>query len=76
MANTDLMFYFLGTKVWQTKSGILIIEEVCMRYLEEVCEMDSCKPILTLAEERLKLVKDSSGDLVDVTIYKRLVESL
>ena len=38
--------------------------------------MESCNPTLTLKEERLKLVKDGSGDLVDLINFKRLVESL
>ena len=38
--------------------------------------MNSCKPILTLVEERLQLVKDRIGDLVDTTTYRRLVGSL
>ncbi|KAJ8750631.1 hypothetical protein K2173_015812 [Erythroxylum novogranatense] len=38
--------------------------------------MDACKPILTPVEERLKLVKDGSGDLVNATNFKRLIRSL
>ncbi|KAJ8769022.1 hypothetical protein K2173_024018 [Erythroxylum novogranatense] len=38
--------------------------------------MDACKPILTPVQERLKLVKGGSGDLVDATNFKRLIESL
>ena len=38
--------------------------------------MESCKPILTPIEDKLKLVKDDSDDLVDATNYKRLVGSL
>ncbi|KAJ8770292.1 hypothetical protein K2173_013008 [Erythroxylum novogranatense] len=38
--------------------------------------MDACKPILTPVKERLKLVKDGSGDLVNATNFRRLIRSL
>ena len=38
--------------------------------------MEACKPMLTPVEERLKLTKEGSGDLVDATKFRRLVGSL
>jgi len=35
--------------------------------------MEACKPILTPVEERLKLMKDGGGELVDVTNFRMLV---
>ncbi|TXG65824.1 hypothetical protein EZV62_007099 [Acer yangbiense] len=39
-------------------------------------KMEGCKSILTPVEERLKLVKDVSSELVYATIFQRLVGSL
>ncbi|XP_021600650.1 uncharacterized mitochondrial protein AtMg00810-like [Manihot esculenta] len=38
--------------------------------------MEICKPMLTPIKERLKLIKDGSGDFVDATNFRRLVRSL
>ena len=38
--------------------------------------MESCKPMLTPVEERLKLEKESGDDLVNSTNFRRLVGSL
>ncbi|XP_026451141.1 uncharacterized protein LOC113351353 [Papaver somniferum] len=38
--------------------------------------MDNCNPILTPVEERLKLTKDGSGELVNSTDFKGLVGCL
>ena len=37
--------------------------------------MESCLPILTSIEERLKLEKDRSCELVDPTNFRRMIES-
>lgn len=39
-------------------------------------KIESCNPILTLMEERLKLVKDASSELIDATNFKIMVGSL
>nr|XP_016514923.1 PREDICTED: uncharacterized mitochondrial protein AtMg00810-like [Nicotiana tabacum] len=38
--------------------------------------MDRTKPISTLVEEKLKLVRDGTGDFVDATYFRKLVGSL
>ena len=38
--------------------------------------MEACKPMLTPVEERLKLVKDDSGNVVDATMFRGLIGSL
>lgn len=38
--------------------------------------MDKAKPILTPVEEKLKLVRDGTGDFVDATYFRKLVGSL
>ena len=70
------MSYFLGIEVKQTDVCIFISQK---KYDSDVLKkfmMESCKPILTPVEDRLKLVKDGNDDLVDATNYKRLVGSL
>ncbi|KAF2301565.1 hypothetical protein GH714_026406 [Hevea brasiliensis] len=73
MTDMGLMSYFLGIEVKQTNGSIFISQG---RYAQDVLKkfkLKACKPILTPVEERLKLVKDGSGDLVDATNFRRLV---
>ena len=64
------MSYFLGIEVKQTDVCIFISQK---KYDSDVLKkfmMESCKPILTPVEDRLKLVKDGNDDLVDATNIK------
>ncbi|KAK2980493.1 hypothetical protein RJ640_007749 [Escallonia rubra] len=76
MTDIESMSYFLGIEVKQTDKGIFILQK---KYAEDILKkykMKACKPILTLVEERLKLVKDGSGGLVNATNFRRLVGSV
>ncbi|KAK3040317.1 hypothetical protein RJ639_029371 [Escallonia herrerae] len=76
MTHIELMSYFLGIEVKQTDKGIFISQK---KYAEDILKkfkMEAYNPILIPVEERLKLVKYGSGDLVNVINFRRLVGSL
>ncbi|XP_026400076.1 uncharacterized protein LOC113295966 [Papaver somniferum] len=70
MTDLGLMPYFLVIEVQQTERGIFINQQ---RYADRILKrfkMDNCNPILTPVQERLKLKKYGSGELVNPTDYK------
>ncbi|KAK2975123.1 hypothetical protein RJ640_024698 [Escallonia rubra] len=76
MTDIGLMYYFLGIEVKQTNRGIFISQKKYAGDILKKFKMEACNPILIPVEERLKLVKDGSGDLVNATNFTRLVGSL
>ena len=76
MTDMGLMSYFLGIEVKQTDEGILISQKKYAVDVLKKLKMESCKPMLTPVEERLKLERESGGDLVNSTNFRRLVGSL
>ncbi|XP_050896111.1 secreted RxLR effector protein 161 [Lathyrus oleraceus] len=71
-----LMSYFLGIKVKQTDEGIFISQKKYAKNMLKKFKIESCKLMLTPVEERLKLERESGGDLVNSTNFRRLVGSL
>ncbi|XP_019229122.1 PREDICTED: uncharacterized protein LOC109210203 [Nicotiana attenuata] len=76
MADLGSMSYFHGIEVSQLDNGIFISQkkyagDILMRF-----NMDKAKLILTLIEEKLKLVRDGTSNFVDPTYFKKLVGSL
>jgi len=76
MTDLGLMSYFLGIEVTQTDGEIFISQKKYAGDILKKFKMESSIPILTPIEERLKLGKDGSGDLVNPTYFKQLVASL
>ncbi|KAK2979582.1 hypothetical protein RJ640_020074 [Escallonia rubra] len=76
MIDIGLMSYFLGIEVKQTNKGVFISQKKYAGDILRKFKMEACNPILIPVEERLKLVKDGSGDLVNATNFRRLVGSL
>lgn len=76
MTYMGLMLYFFSIKINQTDKGIFISQKKYTGDILKKFKMEACKPILTPAEERLKLAKDGSGDLVDATNFRRLIGNL
>ncbi|XP_026377667.1 uncharacterized protein LOC113271960 [Papaver somniferum] len=76
MTHLGIMSYFLGIEVQQTERGIFINQ---LRYAKGILKrfkMDNCNPILTPVDERLKLTREGSGELVNSTDFKGLVGCL
>lgn len=76
MTNLDLMRYFLGIQVWQSKGEIFIYQE---KYLEDLLKrsnMSKCKLVTTPIALNEKLQLKNGYKKVDATIYRSLVSSL
>jgi hypothetical protein len=76
MKDLGLMHYFLGLEVWQRLDEIFLYQG---KYIVEILQrlgMMDCKSMATLVVMNLKLLSDSSSDLVDPTMYRQLIGSL
>jgi hypothetical protein len=76
MKDLGLMHYFLGLEVWQRSDEIFLSQG---KYIVEILQrfgMMDCKSMATPMMINLKLLSDSSSDLVDPTMYRQLIGSL
>jgi hypothetical protein len=70
MKDLGLMHYFLGLEVWQSLERIFLNQG---KYTVEILKrfnMLECKSMNTLMEAKLKLLVDTSSDLIDATLYR------
>ena len=70
------MHYFLGLEVWQSLEKIFLNQgkypvEILKRF-----DMLECKSMNTPMETKLKLMVDTSSELIDVMMYRRIIGSL
>jgi hypothetical protein len=71
-----LMHYFLGLKVFQSLEKIFLNQG---KYIVEILKRFDkleCKSMNTPMETKLKLLVDTSSELVDATMYKQIIGSL
>jgi hypothetical protein len=76
MKDLGLMHYFLGLEVWQSPERIFLNQG---KYTVEILkrfDMLECKSMNTPMEEKLKLLVDTSSDLIDATLYRQVIGSL
>jgi hypothetical protein len=76
MKDLGLMLYFLGLEVWQRSDEIFLSQG---KYIVEILQrfgMMDYKSMATPMMINMKLLSDSSSDLMDPTMYKRLIGSL
>jgi hypothetical protein len=74
MKDLGLMHYFL--EVWQSPKNIFLNQG---KYVVEILkrfDMLECKSMNTPMEPTLKLLVDTSSELVDATIYRQIIGSL
>jgi hypothetical protein len=70
MKDLGLMHYFLGLEVWQSPERIFLNQ---IKYTIDILKrfnMLGCKPKNTPMEAKLKLLVDTSSDLIDATLYR------
>jgi hypothetical protein len=70
MKDLGLMHYFLGLEVWQSLERIFLNQG---KYTVEILkrfDMLECKSMNTPMEAKLKLLVDTSSDLIDATLYR------
>jgi hypothetical protein len=76
MKDLGLMHYFLGLEVWQSPERIFLNQG---KYTVEILkrfDMLECKSMNTPMEVKLKLLVDTSSDLIDATLYRQIIGSL
>jgi hypothetical protein len=76
MKDLGLMHYFLGLEVWQSLERIFLNQgkygvEILKRF-----DMLECKSMNTPMEMKLKLLVDTSSELIDATLYRQIIGSL
>jgi hypothetical protein len=76
MKDLGLMHYFLGLEVWQSPERIFLNQG---KYAVEILKrfnMLECKPMNTPMEAKLKLLVNTSSELIDATLYRQIIGSL
>jgi hypothetical protein len=76
MKDLSLMHYFLGLEVWQSLERIFLNQG---KYAVEILkrfDMLECKSMNTPMEMKLKLLVDTSSELIDATLYRQIIGSL
>jgi hypothetical protein len=76
MKDLGLMHYFLGLEVWQSLEIIFLNQG---KYAVEILkrfDMLECKSMNTPMETKLKLLVDTSSELIDTTLYRQIIGSL
>ena len=76
MKYLGLMHYFLGLEVWQSLERIFLNQGKYMVEILKRFDMLECKPMNTPMEAKLKLLVDTSSDLIDDTLYRQIIGSL
>jgi hypothetical protein len=76
MKDLDLMHYFLGLEVRQSPERIFLNQgkyevEILKRF-----DILECKSMITPMEVKLKLLVDTSSELIDATLYRQIIGSL
>jgi hypothetical protein len=69
MKDLRLMHCFLGLEVWQSPEKILNQGKYTVEILKRF-DMLECKPMTTPMEAKLKLLVDTSSELIDATLYR------
>jgi hypothetical protein len=76
MKDLGLMHYFLGLEVWQSPKRIFLNQG---KYAVEILkrfDILECKSMNTPMETKLKLLVDTSSELIDATLYRQIIGSL
>ena len=76
MTDMGLLHFFLGLEIWQDQSGIFISQKRYVQELLQAFDMQDCRPISTPMDPNQKLSAHDDGELVDASLYRKLVGSL
>ena len=70
------MHYLLGLEVWQSIEKIFLNQGKYAVKIMKRFDMLKCKSMYTPMETKLKLLVDTSLELVDATLYRQIIGSL
>jgi hypothetical protein len=76
MKDLGLMHYFLGLEVWQSPERIFLNQGKYAVKILKRFDMLECKPMNTPMEAKLKLLVNTSSELIDATLYRQIIGSL
>ena len=76
MKDLGLMHYFLGLEVWKSPERIFLNQGKYTFKILKRFDMLECKPMNTPMEAKLKLLVDTSSELIDATLYRQIIGSL
>ena len=76
MKDLGMMHYFLGLEVWQRSDGIFLGQGKHVVEILKMFGMMDCKAIATPMASNLKLLTNSSSEIVDATMYRQMIGSL
>ena len=76
MKDLGLMHYFLGLEVWQSPEKIFLNQGKYVVATLKRFDMLECESMNTRMETNLKLLVDTSSELVDATLYRQIIGSL
>jgi hypothetical protein len=76
MKDLGLMHYLLGLEVWQSPKRIFLNQGMYTIKILKRFDMLECKPMNTPMEAKIKLLFDTSSELIDATLYRQIIRSL
>jgi hypothetical protein len=76
MKDLGPMHYFLGLEVWQSPEKIFLNQGMYAIEILKRFDMLECKAMNTPMETNLKLMVDTSSELIDATLYRQIIGSL
>jgi hypothetical protein len=76
MKYLGLMHYLLGLEVWKSPEKIFINQGKYANEILKSFDILECKSINTPMKTKVKLLVDTSSELVDATLYKKIIGSL
>jgi hypothetical protein len=76
MKDLGLMHYFLGLEVWQSPEKIFLNQGKYAIEILKRFDMLECKSMNTPMETKLKLMVDTSSELIDAMLYRQIIGSL
>ena len=76
MKDMGLLHYFLGLEIWQRDGEIFVYQDKHAKEILGKFHMERCKPMNTLLRGNWRKEDATSGEVLDVTVYRKLVGSL
>jgi hypothetical protein len=76
MKDLGMMHYLSGLEVWQRSDGIFLNQGKYAVEILKSFEMLHCKAMVTPMVSNIKLLQDTTLEIVDSTLYRQIVSSL